>query len=377
MKLALKSLTVLYVFAILLFLSHLYITKTAIYGDGRFYYSYLPSIIIDHSLNLSKSFTYFGITNTPQSLIGPGNIYPIGSAIVWTPPFIIAQIILLPFHLSNGFNLLYQILIGIWNISFVFMGLFLLFKTLLRFFDEKISLLATIGTFTSTNLFFYGSLDVINSHSASFFFSAALIYLFTSKRTILNAVLIGIAVGMLALIRSQDYLFIVFPFLDLLINKKIKYSSISIVFALIIFFPQIFLWHSYWGSFFGNPYLKVQAFDFLHPQIIGVLFNKDSGIIWTPIVFISIFGLIKLYKKNKTLSAYSLFFILTQIYLISSWSVWWEGASYSARMLVSSLPFMGFGLAYILSMLKKYKEIIITLFSILNFILIVIFLSTY
>jgi len=368
----------LFIIAALIFLAHFLYTKTAVYGDGRFYYSYLPTFLLDHTLSFVKSFKHFGITSF-SNLQGPANIYPIGPAIFWSIPFTIANLILIPFGKANGYRPLYDILIGLWNISFVIFGIYLLKKTLLKFFTQRTALLSSLAIFTATNLLFYGAVDVINSHSASFFFSALFLYLFVQKRNLLNSILLGITIGLLALVRSQDYLFLIFPVIDFLKNRKnLLFPIITILTAFTLFLPQVVLWHVYYGGLLTNPYLKVRSFDFLNPHLIGVFFNRDSGIVWTPIVFVCLYGLFGFLKKNFYVGFYSMLLIFMQVYLIASWSAWWEGASFSARMLVSSLPFLSIGLAYFLESKKiiKYDKWIVVLFSIGNAFLIILFLLT-
>jgi len=367
----------LYFGAILIFIIHLIITKTAVYGDGRLYYSYLPTYLLDRTLDFTKTFEHFDITYF-SSLQGPANIYPVGSAIVWAIPFLAANTVLIIFNAATGYGLLYEIFIGVWNISLVFFAIFILRKTLLKFFSESVSNLASIAIFTTTNLLFYGAVDVINSHSASFFFSSLFLYFFVQKRNLGNSLALGIIIGGLALIRSQDYLFLLFPILDFLRNKKnLMYSFITIFISFVIFIPQTILWHVYFGGWFTNPYLGVYTFDFLRPHILGVLFNSNSGMIWTPFLFVGIYGLFKYFRMRFYPAFYSIVFIFAQIYLIASWTIWWGGASFSTRMLVSSLPFFGIGigsfLAYRIS--SKYHSFLILLFSAINAVLIILFLS--
>ncbi|MCL4385596.1 MAG: hypothetical protein M1326_04690, partial [Cyanobacteria bacterium] len=51
----------LYIIAILIFIAHFILIGKGVYGDARYYYSYLPSFIIDHNLEFKNAFKYFGI----------------------------------------------------------------------------------------------------------------------------------------------------------------------------------------------------------------------------------------------------------------------------------------------------------------------------
>lgn len=366
----------LYVFAILVFIAHFIIVVKGVYGDARYYYSYLTSIVIDHNLDFKSSFKYFGIDYFLTPTGKAANIYPIGPAIFWAFPFILAHLFLMPFGLNDGFNNFYQFFIGIWNITLVFIGLYFLKKTLTKFFSKKISRITIAAMFLSTNLLFYGAIDVINSHSASFFAASLFVYFWLNKKIKLSAVLLGL----LALIRPQDALFAILPLSSLILEKRsyLKNFLVLMFGALIVFIPQLLIWKILWGTWYKSPYLEVEGFNFTSPQIFGVLFSGNSGLIlWTPIILICFLGLIGVAQKNKVLGVPFILLVLAQIYTVSSWSIWWQGASYSGRMFVSSLPILSIGLGYFYSQkfFVKYYLFITFFFSVLNMFLIIFFLS--
>lgn len=363
-------------FAVIIFTFHFIIVGKGVYGDGRYYYSYLPTLIIDHNFDFKNSFKYFGIDYFLTPTGKPANIYPIGPAIFWAIPFTLVHLTLIPFGLNDGFNNFYQFSIGIWNITLVFVGLYFLYKTLAKFFSKKIPLITISTIFLSTNLLFYGALDVINSHSASFFVSSLFLYFWLNKKIKLS----GALLGLLVLIRPQDALFAILPLSTFLIERKVYILKflIIIITCLIVFLPQLLIWKILWGTWLKNPYLDVETFNLTSPNILGVLFNSNSGLIlWTPIILICFLGLIKFAQKNKALGMPFIILLLTQIYIVSSWSIWWQGASYSGRMFVSSLPILSIGLSFLYSQksFTKYNLLITFFFSVLNITLIIFFLS--
>jgi len=366
----------LYIFAIVVFIAHFILVGKAVYGDARYYYSYLASLIIDHNLEFKNAFKYFGIEYFKTPLGNPANIYPIGPAIVWFLPFISVHLLLFPFNLNDGYNNIYQFIIGIWNITLVFIGLYFLKKSLTKLFSEKIAYLTIFTIFLTTNLLFYGAVDVINSHSVSFFASSLFLYFWLNKKIKLSAAMLGL----LVLIRPQDALFAILPLSSLIIEKRTyiaKFLTITVI-SLFVFLPQLFIWKLLWGTWYVNPYLRVESFNLKSPQILGVLFNGGDGLfLWTPIIMLCLIGLIQFTIKNKKIGIVFLMIFLGELYVVSSWSIWWQGASYSGRMFVSSLPLLSFGLAFIYDQkqLSKYKIIISLLFSVLNILLIILFLS--
>lgn len=369
----------LYIFAILVFISHFLIVGNSVYGDGKYYYSYLTTIIINNSLNFDESFRNLEIISFMTPLNYPANIYPIGPAIVWIIPFVSAHLLAIPFGINDGYNIIYQLFIGIWNISLVFIGLYLLYKSLITFFSKSNALLTIVTLFLSTNLLFYGAIDVINSHSSSFFAASSFLYLWLKNKNTKQIIILGLLLGLLALTRPQDTFFIIFPLSALIYYKRsffLKFILIILIFTITLI-PQFLLWKILWGSWYINPYLRVETFNFKSPNIIGVLFNSGNGLfLWTPITIICLIGILKFIRKHRNIGISFLALFLGELYIISSWSIWWQGTSYSGRMFISSLPILSFGLANFFSFIKstKHKLSISLLFSLLNIILIIYFL---
>jgi len=370
----------MYGFAIAVFLLHFLIVKKAVYGDGRYYYAYLPTILNTHTLNFSQSFHHLGIVSYQTPLHYPANKYSIGSAIAWSIPFIAINILLSFFHHNDGYNTIYQLAIGIWSITFVFTGIYFLKKTLELFFNNSVAVLVCLFIFFGTNLLFYGAVDVINSHSASFFSASLFVYFWLKEKTNKNAVISGFFLGFLSLIRVQDIVFIILPLTTFFLKRKsnLRYFFLVVITTLVTYFPQLLIWHFLWGTWYVNPYLFHESFNFFQPNIPGVLFNARSGLfLWTPIIILCLTGLIAFAKENKKTGIPLLLLFLTELYVVSSWSIWWQGASYSGRMFVSSLPLFAIGLGYLLSM-KKFQKIVTVasfFFCVLNPLLIILFLK--
>lgn len=374
-----RILVLLWIVSICIFLLHFLHVGTAVYGDGRYYYSYLPTFLVQHTFDFTNSFSILGIPllKSPTGLLI--NPYSPGPAIVWAFPYLFFYTLFHLFGLSET-GVLLQIPVGMWNVSLVIIGFLFVYKSLRTVFSEKISLLSIVTIFTTTQLLFYGAVDVVNSHSSSFFFSSLLVYFWVTKKESIKYIwLWGICLGMLTLIRTQDTIFFLLPFIIFLFSKNKKYLSLLVILmtSFLVFFTQLLLWKIYFGSFFSDPYVSGVGFDFLHPHIVEVLFNKTNGLfLWTPSILFALVGLVLFIKKQKRLAAISLSIIVLEIFVISSWKIWSEGASYSARGMVSALPLFAFGVGYIYEnkWIYDYKYLLFFLFSALNVLLIVLFL---
>jgi len=279
-----------------------YLHKT-VYGDGAYYWAWL-------NLHPSK--------------------FPVGPALFWTPAYLLTH---------------NQIVVGFTGVLATLFSLLLLWNLLLKHFSKTVSIMTVAAIAGATNLLFYGSLDAVNSHALTFFAATVFLSLLYSRQKQWFAV--GVSLGLLGLMRAQDMLYaiLLIPYL----TKKNMFPIIAG--ALLGFFPQLLAWQMTTGKFWVSPYLTVrEGFNFLHPHVPGVLFGLRSGLfLWTPITLLATIGLF----TKKRFYMLSVFFC--ELFVVASWSTWWQGASYSGRMFLSSLPLLAFGIAGIFSRLATYR----------------------
>lgn len=310
------------------FFAHaLYLHKT-VYGDGIYYYAWLA---------------------------GEASKYSVGPALFWAPAYLLTHS---------------QIVVGATSVLATIFSLILLWNLLLKYFSKTISIMTVAAIAGATNLLFYGSIDVVNSHALSFF--AAVVFLTLLMQKYKSWFAIGAALGLLGLMRIQDLIYgiLLLPF----ITKK----NIILIIAgfLLIFSPQFLAWQLTSGKFWVNPYFLHEGFNFTSPHIVGALFGLQNGLfLWTPMTLLGAVGLL----QSRRFAMILVF--LLELYVVASWSTWWQGASYSGRMFVSTLPILSFGIASIFSLFTRYKwtktyylvSIIIPL-SVINIVLIMSFL---
>lgn len=401
------------------FLCHFTIVGQAVYGDGIHYYAYTRSLVKDHDINFLNERqhhynhqnnnalfydSYEDIRGKTKTGLTP-NKYPIGAPLLWLPVFIVLDAIANVIHFfnntfpNNGYSDIYQIGIGVFNIAIIVISSKLLFELLKKIFPNAISIITVLTMLFGSNLFYYGSIDVINSHASSFLFSVLFVSRWwnsISSRTKKQWLILGLLIGALAAIRTQDIIFLTIIVLEMLLSvvksvktkkklavKKLIINNIYMIIGIVVvFIPQILVWKILYGSFFVSPYIQNgEGFTFTNPQLLGVLFSLKNGLfLWTPIYIFCFIGLFFFWKTKKTITKVFVVFPLLQLYLISSWSGWSQGESFGIRMILSTLPFMSIGFASLLSVIKNrigLKGII--LFSgiiiLLNFIAIIYFLA--
>jgi Dolichyl-phosphate-mannose-protein mannosyltransferase len=390
--------------SLVVFFLHSLLTKTSVFADAKFYYSYTRSFVFDNNLLLGNEFFNLGLLEkVPHNQFAP-IFYPPGVSIFWVPLFQITfgftNLIkaIIPNLKISGFEPIFEYSAALTSIFLGISSLFLVFKIISQYFSEKVSLLTVTALFFATNLFFYIAVEPINSHAASFFVSTLfVVYFLTRKKDGLYYIILGLIGGVAGLVRTQDLLILSIPIIQIILNYRrslrtlISFILLLTVGCFIGFSPQILLWKYFYNTFWYSPYFDV-GFAFLKPQILHVLFNYQNGLFTvTPVVAIAFIGiLLKFISKlelrkwivENNIFVYALFYFLLQLYLVSSWKEYTQGGSYSIRMMLTTYPLMSFGLAEITEkVIKKIGDkktiYIIGGFSILNFFSILNYLMKY
>ncbi|MBI3342770.1 hypothetical protein HY032_01290 [Candidatus Gottesmanbacteria bacterium] len=365
-----------YLVYLLIFFTHALILKKTVYGDGIFYYSWARSIAVDRDINFTGEYAHFGVTTpiTPKGI--PGNKHPIGAPLFWLPWYTQAHMVIG----RTGYELPYQLLVGVSSMLAALSGLILLYRLLTQSFSRSVSTLAIISIAGASNLLFYGSVDPVNSHAISFF--ATTVFLSFLYSTRVSPFLTGCALGFCALVRPQDSVFalLVIPSLKRRGLLRLKYITLLFLGTFLVFSPQLLAWNLLYGTTWMSPYLTSgESFFWWSPNFFNVLFSPTNGLfLWTPITLLATLGF--LFWKDARRVWFIALFIL-EVTIVGSWSIWWQGASYSGRMLVSTLPILAFGLASLFSKLATHgiraKQILLAIvgpLSIINVILIFRFL---
>jgi hypothetical protein len=334
--------------------------------DALGYYIYLPSVFIYHDY---KELSWFPEKDKEYSLSG-GKLYQAsrcksghyafkylgGVAIMESPFFFAGHIIAGMFgYPTDGFSPPYQLSIAFGAILYFILGLFLLRKILLKYFNEAVTALTLILLILASNIIQYVSFDGAMSHSYIFPLYVLVLY-FTikwhEKPSVLWASLIGATLGLAAISRPTEAIMVFIPLLWATQTKELsaeKWKLVRqnkwhllflIIFGFIAVLPQLLYWKSATGSFIYDVGSK---WEFLTPHF-RVLFGWENGwFIYTPV---TIFFMIGMFFIKKFPFRYSvLTFCLLNIYIIIAWSDWRYGATYSCRALSQSYPVFALPLA--------------------------------
>lgn len=369
---------VIFLGCIFLLTGRLYITKSAIGGDAVYYYSALRSLTIDHDLNFDAEYQYFHHSTSPFTgnkkipVIPEKNpvtgklpsIYPIGTAIFLYPSFLITHFLLR----GDGYNIIYQFVAALTSLTYAFLGILLIYSLGKKLFNPEIAFLSALSIWLATPLIYYMTMEPLNSQPLSFFAVSFFIYLWfkiRNQQSIKGWVILGIVGGLMSIIRYQDGLFILIPFIDGLIQRVgLTRLIIFILSILITLIPQFWANNYLFGSILTTGYQNTGFPYLLKPWIFYSLFSLQRGLlVWSPVIIFALIGVYWFYKKSKIIAMLLAAAFLIQLYIVSSWTDPSQGDSFGNRILLNCNGIFALGLMQFLEITKKYQSKTLILFS--------------
>jgi hypothetical protein len=353
--------------------------------DALGYYMYLPSTII---YNDATQLKWLPAIDSQYTVIGGwqyqtikeknGNFvfkYLGGVALMELPFFLVGHAVAKMTHYPpDGFSAPYQYALLMAAFFYAFLGLFLLRRFLLFYFDDKTVAFTLLLLTLATNWVQYVAVDSAMSHVYIFPLYALILLLskkWQEKPSSKTAFFIGLTIGLATICRPTEAIML---FIPLLWHKHTKVAAtakwaqvrrnkshvfITILGGILAVLPQIIYWKIASDKFIVDTGSK---WVFLNPYF-RVLFGFEKGwFVFTPVTILFVLGLffIKKYPFSKAVIT----FCLLNIWIIIAWDDWHYGASYSCRALMQSYPVFALPLAIFIEkiMLSRWKSIFYTLF---------------
>ncbi len=351
------------------------------------YYLYLPATFIHHDIGLQdhawldRVMVQYEPSATLYQLVeGPdGNRvikYSAGMAVLYAPFFLLAHLAapLLGFP-ADGFSAPYPYIIAFGCLLYAFLGLFVLRRLLLHFFNDSWAAFLLLLVVFGTNYLQLTAWDgTLLTHTPLFLLYALLIWgtvQWHTKPTLGHALLIGSIAGLITLVRPSEGVCLLIPLLWLPPSASwqdkwhlLKTNWAHLLLAGVAFVaatsPQLFYWHTVTGNWIFYSYVNPgEGFDFWPPHTIDFLFSFRKGwLLYTPIMALAIAGIPILWTKCRPALGAILLFFLADLWVVSAWSTWWyAGGSFSSRSLVPIYPLLAIPLGYVLQCLFGYRAL--------------------
>ena len=341
-----------------------------IYADKAGYYVYLPATFIYHwdgtlmpdsiPAKIGNSFQLQGDKITTK--------YPMGTAIMLAPFWLVNHYFIA--GSKDGFSFSYTLISPVAATFYVLLGLFISYFCFKKFTTHVHSILLTALLFFGTNLFYYTVLETGMSHSFSFLWFSSLLYLILKIKDqqylqTSDAILLGVTLGAILLIRPINALFCLPYFLLLFIGNKNFVSTFTSLFlsgkSIIVYILPIVLYSPQLYYYTIAPAHSFKGFVYVSaPKILEVLFSPENGmLLYTPILIFLIIYYLSVTKKYAPYTIPALLLISSVVCLYSMWWSYELGCALGHRSIVEFYTILFLPLS-VISMSDKLKTLFIS-----------------
>ncbi|MCC3154087.1 glycosyltransferase family 39 protein [Hymenobacter sp. BT770] len=350
--------------------------------DPGGYYAYLPSAFIYHDLGRADSLQHlvekYGPEKTP--VLGIYTLpngraiskYPLGLAVGELPWFWGAHLYAKAHSdLPDGFSRPYQQSMVLAGLAYGLLGLWVVRKLLLHYFDDRTAAWALAGVGLGTNFYNYATFDAPMAHGALFMWQAAALYCTVRWHETFRwrwAAGIGLFLGMAVLCRFTEMLYVLIPLTwgitslaalrqrgALLASHAGQLALMAAIGAAVLSLQFLF-WKATSGHWLVDAY-STERFDFRHPHVFNGLFSFRKGwFLYTPLALLMLLGLNAARRAVPAVVVPALVLLPVLLYVTFSWEAWWYGGGFSARPLVSLYPLLALPLAALLLRARQRWE---------------------
>ena len=344
-------------------------SEAAISWDVSGYYHYLPAIFIYHDIrqqawmnDINQKYLpspaqdqAFGHQNSGNKV----NKYAIGQAVLFSPFFLVAHgyAKLTGSYPADGYSLPYQFAIWFGSLLFSILGLILLRRILLRYFDDEVVKLTLFGLAIGTHWMEYAA--ITNGMNHTWLFTLLCVLILSTMRFYKTAdwtsvVGIGGSLGLAVLTRPTEIVWVLIPLLWGMTSVKARLAymlshwkkiAVAVIISGTIIFVQLAYWKYAAGEWIVYSYGD-QGFNWLHPKIWRGLMGVNIGWwIYTPLMLLAMLGWYGVYKKHNTIFWPAFLTTMLAIYITLSWAHFEGGGGLGQRNLIQIYPLMAFPLA--------------------------------
>jgi len=364
-----------------LFVFSLPLVNPWVRGDGVGYYAFGRSILIGGNLDFTKDWlaanssfrlgrvnSYGYISQNQFTVTGHlDNHFTIGPAILWSPFLLIAHLSvkasqIFGSHVSaDGFSSPYRIAMALGTAFYGFLGIWFSFLLAKKYCGEKWAFLAALGIWFASSLpvYMYFNPSWAHAHSA---FAVSLFLWYWDRaraaRTWAQWLILGVIAGLMMNVYYVNAALLIVPLMESLAGfwdrlkageiERIKQlficNVIFVITILIALAPTFITKKIIYGSFLNLGY--TERWFWKSPAFLKVCFSAEHGLFsWTPILILSVAGLVLLRRYDRDLSLFLTGGFLLYLYTIGCYQNWDGISSFGNRFFVSLTPIFVLGLA--------------------------------
>lgn len=370
------------------------------HDDINHYYAYLPATLIYHDIkldflntNMQEFSKHFWPMQSPSGK--RVLVTTMGLSLMYAPFFIIIHYPLSWMgYDATGYTAPYQFAIILGALFYFIVGIHLLRRILEKYFSQAVTAITLFTIVMATNLLYYVLDEPGMSHVFNFALITAFVYFtlrWIEKPGFLYSLILGLLAGLISLIRPTNIIIVlIIPFWGitswqdwfnrlLLLVKRFYLVLLMMFAAVLVWTPQMLYWKEVTGHYLYFSYGDKGKFFFNNPQIINTLFSYRKGwLVYTPVITFAFAGLYFLWRKQRSLFFAIIIFLFINIWVISSWWLWWYGGSLGLRAYIDSYALVALPLAAFISwawekrnlLVKSLTVALVLIFSAHNFFMI-------
>ncbi len=365
-------------------------------GDGRFYYAYLPSVVIDRDLDFSNQISqHWGPDYRPAILNNRSetglvrNKYPIGMALTLAPAFLLGHVIALgSFGLvpANGYSWPYQLFCLALIELLVLRTLLQIDRLLTGRYNvaPRAALLGILTVALATPYVYYACREPFMVHAVSTFWCTEIVAIAAAWQRGFRWLWPRIAFcGAMAVVCRPTNMHLlpvaIWAVVQLARSTSARSAALYLPFTAVALLPiglQLLTWRILSGEWVHYSYGS-HRFYWTHPALLQTLLSTRHGLfLWSPVLLVAVAGLVL--KARDALVFWWLFGALTLWYANSAWDAWWFGQSFGGRAFLELTGLFGIGLGYAFFLLRdkpRWTAALVVLPILLNLALMALYIT--
>ncbi|MBN1579216.1 MAG: hypothetical protein JXA89_00840 [Anaerolineae bacterium] len=349
---------------VLILVAMIFFDRPLVVGDGLAYLIWLDSMVLDGDLDLSNQAEKFADVNTYHIYLNPetgrwASAFPLGIALLLLPFYrIAAWLDVLPIFRINDLHFW-----GIQGISFVYgltimigINLYTLLTVTLgygiarRFTRPWPAAVIVSAIYFGTPLFFYTSIEPLNSHIGGAIPATLFIWLWLRARDRQAAqswhqarpwLWVGLAGGLTALCRWQVALIAVPVGVELLLRRKWRETALAALGGLLLVWIVPYSWWQMYGKLILIPATEGDKSAIVRAPVNAwrVLFSPIAGLFpWSPVAALALLGLVPLFKRDWRLASSVVVMFTLQVLVNGAVKNWWAGTGFGMRRMAELYP---------------------------------------
>jgi hypothetical protein len=365
----------------------LQLTPNELSWDVFGYYLYLPATFIHHDPLLHDtawihelvrarpeiSGTLYQLSTAPDG--SPMYFFLMGMSLLYLPFFLIGHgVALLTGQPLDGFSTPYQVSLAIGCVVYTLIGLVHFRRILLTFFTECMTAVLLVIICIGTNWLQFMTVKNLETANALFMLMAVLVWnTMEWHRTERPRNMAGIAISLalMTLVKPSEVLAGLVPLMWGVHDKESLRSKWALLkqyrgqvyravgIGLLVMLPQVLYWWAVTGMPIYDSYKNPGVgLDLWRPHVADALFSFRKGwLLYTPVMSFALVGFYFLRKRQPKLFPAILIWFLAEFWIISSWSEWWYGGSFSVRPMVTTYVLLALPLGYCIEALSRTRPI--------------------